>query len=68
MSVPMAGHKRVVIVGATGMVGGHARCYALNHPAVASARVKIWNPTASNSAISAGSHDSTGALRRLSLV
>src|SRR5271169_4223839 len=33
MSVP-AGQKRVVIVGATGMVGGYALRYALDHPAV----------------------------------
>jgi uncharacterized protein YbjT (DUF2867 family) len=39
MSVPTAGHKRIVIVGATGMVGGYALRYALNHPAVASATV-----------------------------
>jgi uncharacterized protein YbjT (DUF2867 family) len=34
MNVPMAGEKRVVIVGATGMVGGYALRYALEHPAV----------------------------------
>jgi uncharacterized protein YbjT (DUF2867 family) len=34
MNVP-AGQKRLVIVGATGMVGGYALRYALNHPAVA---------------------------------
>ena len=39
MSVPAAGQKRIVIVGATGMVGGYALCYALNHPALASATV-----------------------------
>ena len=39
MSVPTAGYKRIVIVGATGMVGGYALRYALNHPAVASATV-----------------------------
>jgi uncharacterized protein YbjT (DUF2867 family) len=39
MSVPTAGQKRVVIVGATGMVGGYALCYALNHPSVARATV-----------------------------
>jgi len=39
MSVPAAGQKRIVIVGATGMVGGYALRYALNHPAVASATV-----------------------------
>ena len=39
MSVPTAGQKRVVIVGATGMVGGYALRHALNSPAVASATV-----------------------------
>jgi hypothetical protein len=39
MSVPTAGQKRILIVGATGMIGGYALCYALNHPAVASATV-----------------------------
>jgi uncharacterized protein YbjT (DUF2867 family) len=39
MSVPMADQKRIVIVGATGMVGGYALRYALNHPAVASVTV-----------------------------
>ena len=39
MNVPTAGQKRIVIVGATGMVGGYALSYALNHPAVASATV-----------------------------
>jgi len=34
MNVPTAGQTRVVIVGATGMVGGYALRYALNHPAV----------------------------------
>jgi uncharacterized protein YbjT (DUF2867 family) len=34
MSVPTAGQKRIVIVGATGMVGGYALRYALDHPAV----------------------------------
>jgi uncharacterized protein YbjT (DUF2867 family) len=33
MSVPTAGQKRLVIVGATGMVGGYALRYALDHPA-----------------------------------
>jgi uncharacterized protein YbjT (DUF2867 family) len=32
--VPMAGPKRLVIVGATGMVGGYALRHALDHPAV----------------------------------
>ena len=31
MSVPTAGQKRIVIVGATGMVGGYALRYALDH-------------------------------------
>ena len=39
MSVPAAGQKRIVIVGATGMVGRYALCYALNHPALTSATV-----------------------------
>jgi uncharacterized protein YbjT (DUF2867 family) len=34
MNVPVAGQKRLVIVGATGMVGGYALRYALDHPAV----------------------------------
>jgi len=34
MNVPAAGQKRFVIVGATGMVGGYALRYALDHPAV----------------------------------
>jgi uncharacterized protein YbjT (DUF2867 family) len=34
LSVPTAGQKRLVIVGATGMVGGYALRYALDHPAV----------------------------------
>src|ERR1700719_3160150 len=36
MNVPAAGQTRIVIVGATGMVGGYALRYALEHPAVAS--------------------------------
>jgi uncharacterized protein YbjT (DUF2867 family) len=36
MSAPMAARKRIVIVGATGMVGGDALRYALDHPAAAS--------------------------------
>jgi uncharacterized protein YbjT (DUF2867 family) len=39
MSVPTAGQKRIVIVGATGMAGGYALRYALHHPAVAGATV-----------------------------
>lgn len=34
MNVAAAGQKRLVIVGATGMVGGYALRYALDHPAV----------------------------------
>ena len=34
MNVPAAGQKRLVIGGATGMVGGYALRYALDHPAV----------------------------------
>lgn len=34
MNVPAAGQKRLVIVGATGMVGGYALRYALDHPGV----------------------------------
>jgi uncharacterized protein YbjT (DUF2867 family) len=34
MNAPAAGHTRLVLVGATGMVGGYALPYALDHPAV----------------------------------
>jgi len=34
MNVPAAGQRRLVIVGATGMVGGYALRHALDHPAV----------------------------------
>jgi uncharacterized protein YbjT (DUF2867 family) len=34
VSIPAAAQKRLVIVGATGMVGGYALRYALDHPAV----------------------------------
>jgi uncharacterized protein YbjT (DUF2867 family) len=37
MNVPTAGQKRLVIVDATGMVGGYALRDALEHPAVGSA-------------------------------
>ena len=37
MNVPSVGKKRLVIVGATGMVGGYALRYALEHPAIGSA-------------------------------
>jgi uncharacterized protein YbjT (DUF2867 family) len=36
MNIPAAGQTRLVIVGATGMVGGYALRYALDHPAVGS--------------------------------
>jgi uncharacterized protein YbjT (DUF2867 family) len=36
MNVPTAGQRRIVIVGATGMVGGHALRYALENPTVGS--------------------------------
>jgi len=36
MNVPVAGQKRLVIVGATGMVGGYALRYALDNSAVGS--------------------------------
>jgi hypothetical protein len=36
MNAPMAGQKRIVIVGATGMVGGYALRYALENSAVGS--------------------------------
>ena len=41
MSVSTAGEKRLVIVGATGMVGGYALRYALKHPAVKLATVIV---------------------------
>jgi uncharacterized protein YbjT (DUF2867 family) len=34
MNTPTTGQKRLVLVGATGMVGGYALRYALGHPAV----------------------------------
>jgi hypothetical protein len=34
MNDPAAGKTRLVIVGATGMVGGYALRYALDHPSV----------------------------------
>jgi uncharacterized protein YbjT (DUF2867 family) len=34
MNVPPAGQKRLVIIGATGMVGGYALRYALDHTSV----------------------------------
>jgi len=34
MSTPVAGQKRLVILGATGMVGGYALRYALDHPGI----------------------------------
>jgi uncharacterized protein YbjT (DUF2867 family) len=50
VSVPAAAQKRVVIVGATGMVGGYALRYALDHPAVGRVtsigrrKLGIWHP------------------------
>jgi uncharacterized protein YbjT (DUF2867 family) len=35
MNVPAAGQARIAIVGTTGMVGGYALRYALEHPAIA---------------------------------
>ena len=37
MAVPIAAPKRLVIVGATGMVGGYTLRYALDHPSVGGA-------------------------------
>jgi hypothetical protein len=34
MNVPTAGPKRLVILGASGMAGGYALRYALEHPSV----------------------------------
>jgi hypothetical protein len=34
MSAPTSGRRHLVLVGATGMVGGYALRYALEHPAV----------------------------------
>lgn len=39
MNVPVAGQIRLVIVGATGMVGGYALRYALDHPSVGTVTV-----------------------------
>jgi uncharacterized protein YbjT (DUF2867 family) len=39
MNVPEAGQTRLVIVGATGMVGGYALRYALDHPSVGAVTV-----------------------------
>jgi uncharacterized protein YbjT (DUF2867 family) len=39
MKAPAAGHTRLIIVGATGMVGGYALRYALDHPTVCSVTV-----------------------------
>src|ERR1700733_6365363 len=38
MNIPTKNERRLVIVGATGMVGGYALRYALEHPAVARVR------------------------------
>ena len=45
MAVPMAAPKRLVIVGATGMVGGYALRYAFDHPAVGAAMAIGRRPT-----------------------
>ena len=45
MAVPMAAPKRLVIVGATGMVGGCALRYAFDHPAVGAATAIGRKPT-----------------------
>ena len=50
MSAPATGQVRLVIVGATGMVGGYALRYALDHPSVGVVTVigrrklDIWHP------------------------
>ena len=41
MDVPTAGQKRLVIVGATGMVGGYALGYALDHPSIGAVTVIV---------------------------
>jgi uncharacterized protein YbjT (DUF2867 family) len=45
MAVPIATPKRLVIVGATGMVGGYALRYALDHSAVGAATAIGRKPT-----------------------
>ena len=45
MNVPTVGQKRLVIVGATGMVGGYALRCALDHPAVGTATAIGRKPT-----------------------
>ncbi len=45
MAAPTAAPKRLVIVGATGMVGGYALRYALDHPAVGAATANGRKPT-----------------------
>ena len=45
MAVPIAAPKRLVIVGATGMVGGYALRHALDHPAVGAATAIGRKPT-----------------------
>ena len=45
MAAPIAAPKRLVIVGATGMVGGYALRYALDHPAVGAATAIGRKPT-----------------------
>ena len=44
MNVKGSGQKRLVIIGATGMVGGYAARYALDNPAVG--RVTVISPSA----------------------
>jgi uncharacterized protein YbjT (DUF2867 family) len=44
MNVQVAAQKRLVIIGATGMVGGYALRYALNHPAVGSVTAIVRRP------------------------
>jgi uncharacterized protein YbjT (DUF2867 family) len=45
MAAPIAAPKRLVIVGATGMVGGYALRYALDHPAVGAVTAIGRKPT-----------------------
>ena len=50
MTVPMFGPERLVVVGATGMVGGYALRYALDNPeirratAIGRKKLGIWHP------------------------
>lgn len=63
MTVPGVGQKRLVIVGATGMVGGYALRYALDNSAVRSV-TSIWAREARHLALRA-SRGSASRLRRL---